>query len=599
MSLSYKPLNVYKVIDPIIHIDSSRSYNVLSGPRELQWKPNISTNYASSQVSFSVPPPSEQTVVDRSIKQKWSVLFVLQGVGLNGGNLVNFDSGTIALRKSPIASCISTQSVTLNNTAVSNNVQDLVDPMFKYSISKDEQNGSLSESPDMDDQFQNYNDGLGWSRNPLSLYGGNVDQQTRGAFNFTGGSSPSLVVNYNNNTGASFVYTVTENIFLDPFTFGDYDASGFVGLRNMDFTFTIGNLSRMLSINSSAGSITNLTAQFNSAPVLLFKYATLNELVQPFESNKPYVYPYNNVTRYATPSGSSLSSNAQLTLTSNNLQINSIPQRLYIFVRDQNQSLTYNSSDVYCVLENLNITWQNRNGLLASATKQDLYNICARNGCKQSWAQWSQYQGSIMAVDMGRDIGMDPLEAPGLLGNFQLTVTATVTNCNQSNSLVNPTLYIISVEAGTFTIVNGTSVPMIGVLSRQDILSSQASQMLDFNTHKNIYGGSIFSTLRNFGENVYNGVKNNLPFIRKVSAAVKPFLPAGAESALSAIGLGRRRRSRKGKGVEAEDSDTEVEQSEVDEGEQSEKEESPVKYKKKERKSRNEKLTAKIDRYSR
>lgn len=573
MSAQYHPLKTYKVIDPATNIDSARSYSILSGSKFIQYKPNVSTNYSNIQVAHSVPPASEGILTDRNVKMKWAVNFSIVGTSLGGGPLIDFQAGTVGLRKWPIANTISTQSVTINNTAVSNNASDLIDPMTRYAIKRNERNTSLSTSPVMADNYQNYNDGLGYNNNPLAWYGNNPSEMSRGAFNYTGGSSPNLVVNYNVSTGANFTYNVSENIFLDPFIWGDYEASAFIGVKSMDFTFTLGDLRQMLSINQSSANFSTVTATFASAPQLLFRYLTPNELVSPFVAQKPYVYSWTNVTRYTTSSSTSMVPNAQQTLISNNLQLNSIPQRCYFYVREANNNRTYFSSDAYCSCDNLNITWINNNGLLASASKQDLYGMCAKNGLQMNYPQWNYFSGSIVAVDFGRDIGMSELESPGLIGQYQITVQMQVTNPNQSVTITNPTLFIISCEAGSFTIVNGNSVVNTGVVTRDDILNSRASETIDYNTHKNLYGGSIIGSIRSFLENAYGKYKKYEPEARAVAKLAKPHLPKNAQSVLNQLGYGKSGGKRRGRG--GLDSDDEREEKEKDRKDK----ESPVKSK--------------------
>src|SRR5690606_32698689 len=125
-------------------------------------------------------------------------------------------------------------------------------------------------------------------------------------------------------------------------------------------------------------------------------------------------------------------------LSSNNIQLNSIPRRMYIYVRERNQDLysTPNNPDTYFSIENISIQFQNKNGLLASASKQQLYEISVKNHCNMSWTQWSggpvvnsalpfgstanHYGtiGSILCIEYASDIGLDSIEAPGKLGQY-------------------------------------------------------------------------------------------------------------------------------------------------------------------------------------
>jgi hypothetical protein len=179
---------------------------------------------------------------------------------------------------------------------------------------------------------------------------------------------------------------------------------------------------------------------------------------------------------------------------------------MYVLARRTNAYRTPSTSDTYARMNSISVNWNNRSGLLSGADPPALYKMCIKNGCNLNWDQWYSYVGSVLCIDFGDDIGLNDLEAPGLLGTYQLQIQANFTNV--SLNPVNYTMYIIIVSEGTFSITENRSVAQIGVISKQDVLDSKAHALMDYNMTQQIYGGNMFSSLKNV-------VSTALPYLSK------------------------------------------------------------------------------------
>ena len=169
-------------------------------------------------------------------------------------------------------------------------------------------------------------------------------------------------------------------------------------------------------------------------------------------------------------------------------------------------------------LNNISIQWGTRT-VLASANMRQVYDLAVKNGCTLSWSQWSggpmnngnaasatpaygtanaQYgtTGSIVALDC-LDLGLSDLDAPGKVQNLMFQVTSTWTNiCSVS---LNPTLYIVTVSQGLFSLHGGQASCLIGVLSPDDILRSHsqtAVEMISYAEVRRINGGNFLSDIK-------------------------------------------------------------------------------------------------------
>jgi len=532
--MSFEKLNVVEVRDPRTIITNKREYAILRAGSQTTCKTFTTTSVSQSSIQFSCPPPSGSIIIDRKMYLTLPIRLVFTGTAPAGETLLNpFQD---APRAFPISSAIDTIQVTINNQSVSIQMADIIHALLHFNTDEDLQETDYSMTPSALDQSQHYNYLIGGTRNPLAFYTDTADKSVmpRGAFPYT--------VVQNTNTSAIIDMVVTEPLFISPFYWGKNNSSGFCNVNTMDFNITFLNQSgnRMWShdnailgsgvqtvINSISASFANFTGPAFSypqtQPLMLFTYITPNE-TQIIPTNVPLTYPYFDIQRFPTDAPS-VAAGAQTTLSSNNIQLNSIPRRMYIYIRERNQDLfsSPDGTDTYFSIENISIQFQNKNGLLASASKQQLYQMSVKNHCKMNWTQWSGGPvnrstipfgqtnllygtiGSIICVEFASDIGLSSLEAPGKLGQYTLQVQIPSAT-NISDRVITPTLYIVVVSEGTFTIRGvGDASTNIGVISSQDILNAQQSPAVDYRDVEEINGGNFLSGLTDFGKKIFKG----------------------------------------------------------------------------------------------
>ncbi len=530
MSLSYEKLNVVQVRDPRTILENKRDYAILRAGSQTTWKQFTTTSVSQSSIQFSCPPPSGGVIVDRKQYFLLPVRLTFTGTAPVGKLLLN--PGQDAPRAFPLSSAIDTLQVSINNQSVSMNMADIIHPLLHFNTCTKLSERDYSMTPSLLDQAQSYSSLYGTNRSPLAFYGDSTDQamMSRGGFPFT--------IVSNTNTSAVVDMVICEPIFLSPFYWGHGNSSGFYNVNTMDFNVTfLGNAgNRMWSHDATssgvATSITSVSAQYSNfqgtafsyadnVPLMFFQYITPNETqVLPF--NRPITYPYFDVQRYPTDSANAVAAGSNVIVNSNNIQLNSIPRRMYVFLREKNSDLysTCHNPDTFFSIENISVQFMNKNGLLASANKRQLYEMSAKNHCALSWTQWSGGPvyldgsfgsqigtvGSILSIEFATDIGLDSLDAPGKLGQYMLQVN--VTGKNISNRSITPSLYIIVVAEGTFTIEGlGKASTNIGVISSEDILNAQQSPFVNYKDVENINGGNFLSGVKDFGKMFLDGVK--------------------------------------------------------------------------------------------
>jgi hypothetical protein len=75
-------------------------------------------------------------------------------------------------------------------------------------------------------------------------------------------------------------------------------------------------------------------------------------------------------------------------MTSESVQLQSIPHLMYVNVRKLASTLSVNDPDFSIPITGINLTWTNQSGILSTLTQENIYAIRLKNGLKQSWAMF-------------------------------------------------------------------------------------------------------------------------------------------------------------------------------------------------------------------
>lgn len=571
MSLSYNALTPILVKDPITDIESVSAYAVRSSGQAVSYKQYSSTSISNTAINFSCPPPSGGVIVSREINAIIPVRLTITGkvyttnaVFVDPTSLVN--QGHDALRAWPISGSLDSLRVGLNNDSVSIGLSELVHPLQRYGQTEDVRARSWSMTPNMYDSSCNYSDLIGTSRNPLNNFGESKQSEIlpRGAAQFTvlPGTNVAVVP-----TVAGTVAECTldallcEGLLISPIYFGaaEDNRQGFYNLTSCDVDFnfmTTGH--RMLShnpgavkvsgVNSIRTEITGVTMQFSGfatpftypqrAPLLTFKYITPNYLdSQRLSPQRPISYGYSDVVRYISSMGTLTYAQGAQPFVSNSIQINTIPERMYLFARPSRATLESRSdiTDTYLALQNLSVQFQNSSVLLSTASQQQLYQINVKNGYAGSWAEFTgqlvygssfatpQYScgGSVMCLKFGEDIQLQSDQSPSLTGQFMLQVNASFKNPNVGGQwdAIPFEMVIVLVSGGVFTITQlGAASHQIGLLSAQDVLNAQS--MPGLRNDNELRGSGLMDTIGDFGAKVNQFLKDS-----KILSTLAPMIP--------------------------------------------------------------------------
>lgn len=501
-------INPVLVRDPITRLKSRIPFPVVQSGNVITYKTENAQTFSNSSFHFSFYTPNHKTIMNRYVLLKLKVRVTMTADAPGGPVfLVNSDS----FRELPIASALETLQANINNQSFSINLSDVVHPFMKYNNFRNHRVSKLSTSPNMCDYFQKYKDGYGTMKNSLASYADSESLMPRGAFAPLGGQPVAPVLTNDSDTNYVAEYEITEPIFLSPFEFGDCeDKNGFIYIQSMSLTgnFTGNLFNRMWSRSSLSKALTNNGQIEILGASLLLKYITPNNITM---LPKQVSYPYFNVVRYITNrTGAQLGPNESTVITLQNIQLHSIPHRIYIWVGRSKPTLEANvtNTDTYFQISSCNIQFNNHAALLSTASIEDLYQIAVRNGYVHNFQDYvgesydsrseprsKALQGSVLCLCPGTDLQLAENEFPGMNGQFNLQVQLTVKNTSREDT-IDWAANLAVINQGVMVIhESGITEAKIGPLTESMGLMAKQNPFMRYDKMNGLYGGSFLGSL--------------------------------------------------------------------------------------------------------
>jgi hypothetical protein len=548
MSITIERLNTQRVVDPRTDLNSyeRRTYQIFDGPSDVGYQRVLPDGAPSaSSMTFSCNPPSSRVFVNRRVMVTMTFELTFTGTttyqnllqmlgcnappGADGAN--NFDGP----RAFPIANATQSIQVSLNNDRLSQNTNRFYRGTTRYANHHVQSEIDYGMTPTMLDNAQSLDQLWNLGISPLLPYGTTPEQTTRSGF-------AGVEIVSNTNTQAVVRLTVTEPLWLAPFLFarGAQD-TGLIGIQTMSVTLALGGRGNGVfgglagALWSHVGgadnnsNITNVAVSVASAE-MLFSYLTPDTLqIIPEINNYPYSEPIVYTQSFTAP----IASGGTQQLEFNNIQLNSIPSRVIIFVGERDQDFDYTKTDTYWGIENVNLSFDNRDAILSNASSRDLFNIAAKNNTNLTWTQWSRHTGSVLALDFGDDIPLRSNQAVGLRGsyNFRMSVTAR----NLSGELQYPQLTVLVISTGVMTVAQQNVVRSVGILSNEDVLNSKTQPAMPYRATGDLYGGGWWDDFKSGFMSVIRPVAN---IASKLVPFVAPEFAPVAQAINTAVGNG-------------------------------------------------------------
>lgn len=491
-------------------------------------------NQQGGVTTFQAQPPSLDTSVSRNMLIEWTFQcdFLITPPAVVNPVMGIQPGVTDAPRYMPASQVMQTISANINNTTVSLNTNYVVNPFSRCNMTNQKTSFDMSLAPSAMDEFQNYDDAwlptkiagggigtglIGITSDPLTSFGEAEGKYSapRGSWYLEGyglvnpGTNlidPALIPVSATQYTLRVIFKTLEPLWVSPFD-AVGDDNSLIGLSNLTLTCNFQtNLDRVWAKNKGMsarllqGTVDLQTTTIVGTPTLHVTYMTPNSAL----TIPPVcVYKYTQVDTYQTNgtgpiSAAGIAGDTQV-ITSANIQLTTIPNRIIIWCERATQNKTIYTSDTFLQITNLQIQFDNQSGILSTASEQDLYLMSYKNGSQMSWTQWRRTVGSVFILDICKNLALTKAdEAPGLTCNKQLQVKATVRNINSLNvgldggSMANITLWFAVLSTGVMTIERGSALLQPAILTRTDILNAISQPARSIMAYpQNYYGGKL------------------------------------------------------------------------------------------------------------
>lgn len=536
MSTNIVALQTAQVRFPPTNINSERVYTVLKGAEFVAFRQGTTNSYSNANANFIIPPPSNNFIYDLRIWLRQPVTLTFTGLTNVSGSGTNLlIEGADGFRAFPLTTNMSNMQLQINNTTNNIVLKDFIQAALRYHTCADLLQTEYSMTPCALDCYQSYSQGFGSNRNPLGSFSDNCYIYGRGSFPYTSvvqtpSTSPTVA------TTSVVTATLVEPIFIPPCYFGKQNGPGIIGVSGFNLTINWGNLQNMWSHDAINGNnITNIAVTFGAPTVMIRQYTPQDLQLIP----KAPIYPYYEILNTSTNANTPVAPGATFTTAGNNIQLQTIPNKVFIFAKKQDSARTFSDTDTFAAISSISVTFNGQSNFLADATQWDLYNLCKANGSNQSWEEFCGYTttfsqtgaqnmigttGSVLCLKFGVDIGLKSSLAPSTSGSFNFQVNnITYTNTHPTDTITYELWYFF-INEGTMTIYNNTSNTNIGVLTELDVLQSTSSPLINYDSVRSLYGGDFFGDIKTFGKNLFSGIERALPVVSSIVGQVAPII---------------------------------------------------------------------------
>jgi hypothetical protein len=517
------------------------------------YTPNSVSN---SQSTLNYQVPGYQLVLDKTVLISTYINTTKTITSVPIGQTCYQYSQSDCLNCYPFNRILNTASAQVNTVTKTMNSQVLSDEILRTIPAE-----KLAHLQDLTSTFQDqiwgmYSQGVNTNSNVLasqSNTGYNKFMRPRGAGNFvtflqidrynSGGvfqdNSPVSTATTDYWTVSIQIHTVEPLFGLPPFSYEpcSIEKGGLVGINNINIVFnTDTTLSRMWSTANTTTGASALTSFITSIQMVLNPNAggtpVVNlttpgitssglanmQLLMTFYSPTSYQLKqmgdlgnhvaYKDYTKFFPYNQVQIASGATTTLQSQSIQLQAIPTRLYIWVRvpvTVSNYWAYTKS--YLTISAINLQFNNKGGILSTASQYQLYKLCRKNNSHQTWEEFSGWSvindaatggvtrtpsiGSLLVLDPCRDFGITESQSNNSLGQFNLTINS-MSVTNQFPFAITPELCILCEYDGDIYYLDGNAQDTVTNVS-QDLVfkTKESSHKISDDEFKEMSGGSI------------------------------------------------------------------------------------------------------------
>jgi len=552
--MSSSDFSKVKVLYDVLNTTDSVRYAVVAGAQNITPSKYNAISKSTSSITFNIQTPSESTLLGRRIMIRNVMELTINATfdnatTPNGTLAVNYGF-TESLAPFPFQTALNTCQLTINNNTISQNEKDVLFQLLRFNDRRDLARYN-NTAPIMYDSYYNYQDSIGANNSPLGAWNDvahDQDFQPRGSFRLLdiSGNTPFVKDSGNLTREIKIKFESIEPFMLSPLIWCDPRSNnqGFYGIQVLNVVFNLASDTSRILRSAQGPTLAGTYPATTPNPAFCDLKCSLTDIAESqlfiqYYTRQPSdlvsarnCVPFAEYPRYLSPIGSQLAAATKSATTgkiqpavltsinSQSISLNSIPDKLIICVRKQVAKQTLYDTDHFFPITKIIVNFNNKAGLLSSATQWDLWRMSVESGSNQTWAEFSgraavggalgKYAqgynevplvGSCLCLEMGNHIELDDVFSAGSIGQFQLQFQLDIENW--SGEAFNPNdleICLITMNSGVFVLERGTSQTYTAILSRSDVLSAKSQPGMAGSDVKRLVGGGwddIMKTIKN------------------------------------------------------------------------------------------------------
>jgi hypothetical protein len=547
-------------LDSRLVVHDSLTYAVEKSGQQVTSFIQNASSFTASGAQFTLIAPSLSTVISRKVllraKMKFNATVTMADPGANMRTNA-LPTGNFCLAPFAFHQLCNTITCTINNATFTFDCQNQLNEVLRC-LDPEVLKEYNTYTPCQLDSYQNYadvcqfNNDLGQTTNPKFAnvlnspfrgFGANKgDLECRGSY-------ISVVANATSVTGAgnfgakavSITVNICEPVLMSPFllsTIKNNHSGGLYGINTLAFNFQFrGDASRAIRAylqSDPRWSIDSASLSSGDAS-LLFEMITPHPSVRlPSRSIQPYLQIQTFKTNCGVlsggpaPAGGGAPTGAATPISSNSIQLSSIPDSVLIGVRkvvkyesDTDSYLPIRIDNDKCGPGSVIINFNNNPGICSNYTTQQLWECSRNSGCNLTYQEFfgqavltlpdvvstavaasNGYTkintcGSLLKLDFGRHINIaQDWYAPGSLGSFQFQVTVQAWNNTGADIAANTyELVCLFLYSGMIVSSLGSTSSYVGVLTKENVISASEKPAVN-NSALRLYGSGWWSNLK-------------------------------------------------------------------------------------------------------
>ena len=559
--MSSSDFSKVKVLYDVLNTTDSVKYAVVAGAQNITPAKYDAISKSTSSITFNIQTPSESTLLGRRIMLRNVMELTINATfnetaapgkpaTPNGTLAVNYGFSE-SLAPFPFQTALNTCQLTINNNTISQNEKDVLFQLLRFNDRRDLARYN-NTAPIMYDSYYAYQDSLGANNSPLGAWNDvahDQDFQPRGSFRLISitGNTPYLTAAPADVDRTIVIkFETIEPFMLSPLIWCDPKSNnqGFYGIQVLNCVFNLASDTSRILRSAQSKFLTSTYPATTPNPAFADLKASLTNITESqmyiqYYTRQPSdlvsarnCVPFAEYPRYLSPIGSifeAATKNVDTgvitpkklnSINSQSISLNSIPDKLIIVVRKSVSKQTLYDSDHFFPISKIVVNFNNKAGLLSSATQWDLWRMSVESGSNQTWAEFSGHAavggalgkypqgynevplcGSVLCLEMGNHIELDDVFSAGSIGQFQLQFQLDIENYSGEAFAENDLeICLITMNSGVFVLERGTSQTYTAILSRSDVLSAKSQPGMAHSDVKRLVGGGwddIMKTIKN------------------------------------------------------------------------------------------------------